>query len=772
MKHASQLHKVTLLVLLLLLAFSTFGLDSSTLAYAHASLVRAEPGEYQVLPAAPNRVSLWFTEPLEPEFSGIEVLDTSGQRVDRADSSVNPSDPTNMTVNLKSLMEGIYTVNWRNLSAVDGHRLSGVYVFSVGVAITGQGAQRAGSDEGPLLPSPFDPLIRWMLFIGLLAVVGGSAFDLLIIVPAFVQQTRNEFLRETGRIVLGRSHAALFMATVVAAIASLLQLLLQNSIVYESGFLDMNPSHIIRTAMQTGWGNAWTWRMCLLVAALVWVRYGQELTGIWKNNRTDAEQENGSQSRLELPVVLLLGLGALFTVSMSSHAAATSDLTTVALLNDALHLTAASFWVGGLVHFAIGIPVVLRTLPAGDRREALSALTPRFSLVAGLSVVTLLGTGAFSGWAQVTALQAMQTPYGFALGVKVIVVLALLAIGATNLLLIGPELQRNDQAGLWLHRAVRAEVALAAVVLFATGFLTTLEPARQVASRLGLVKTGVERQMTVETTRLVLNVTPASVGANKLALTLHDLVGNPITNATDVVMTISPVKGDLAPTLLTVSNTGDGQYTVDNALLTIVGDWAIDVQVRRPDAFDTRAGFQVGIAPPAGSGSGEAAIYPSTATGKLLWGIQLSVLGFLFLAIGVFVGGWRARRSATTMGLGMTAVLAGLVFTGGTLAEGESTVKAGGPPPVTEESIRLGKLTFENNCIPCHGQTGHGDGPLAASLNPKPQDLAVHLMLHSDRDLFNFIKNGVPGTAMPIWGQRLSDDEIWQALYYIQSFLK
>jgi len=138
----------------------------------------------------------------------------------------------------------------------------------------------------------------------------------------------------------------------------------------------------------------------------------------------------------------------------------------------------------------------------------------------------------------------------------------------------------------------------------------------------------------------------------------------------------------------------------------------------------------------------------------------------------VFVGGWRARRSATTMGLGMTAVLAGLVFTGGTLAEGESTVKAGGPPPVTEESIRLGKLTFENNCIPCHGQTGHGDGPLAASLNPKPQDLAVHLMLHSDRDLFNFIKNGVPGTAMPIWGQRLSDDEIWQALYYIQSFLK
>ena len=37
-------------------------------------------------------------------------------------------------------------------------------------------------------------------------------------------------------------------------------------------------------------------------------------------------------------------------------------------------------------------------------------------------------------------------------------------------------------------------------------------------------------------------------------------------------------------------------------------------------------------------------------------------------------------------------------------------------------SIKTGKTLYQAYCSPCHGDKGKGDGPAAASLNPKPAD--------------------------------------------------
>jgi mono/diheme cytochrome c family protein len=52
--------------------------------------------------------------------------------------------------------------------------------------------------------------------------------------------------------------------------------------------------------------------------------------------------------------------------------------------------------------------------------------------------------------------------------------------------------------------------------------------------------------------------------------------------------------------------------------------------------------------------------------------------------------------------------------------------QAGGAPaagPVTPD-VAKGKELFNQRCVPCHGSTGHGDGPASASLNPKPRKFA------------------------------------------------
>jgi len=41
---------------------------------------------------------------------------------------------------------------------------------------------------------------------------------------------------------------------------------------------------------------------------------------------------------------------------------------------------------------------------------------------------------------------------------------------------------------------------------------------------------------------------------------------------------------------------------------------------------------------------------------------------------------------------------------------------------VTPALLEQGAKVYKANCVPCHGPLGKGDGPSAATLNPKPRD--------------------------------------------------
>src|SRR5512137_1004293 len=101
-------------------------------ALAHALLVRSIPDANATLDRAPAQVELFFSEAVDPAFSTIKVLDSNGQPVDNGDHQVDPADPTHLTVSLRSLPDGIYTVSWKALSATDGHVTLGSFPFAAG----------------------------------------------------------------------------------------------------------------------------------------------------------------------------------------------------------------------------------------------------------------------------------------------------------------------------------------------------------------------------------------------------------------------------------------------------------------------------------------------------------------------------------------------------------------------------------------------------------------------------------------------------------------
>lgn len=82
-----------------------------------------------------------------------------------------------------------------------------------------------------------------------------------------------------------------------------------------------------------------------------------------------------------------------------------------------------------------------------------------------------------------------------------------------------------------------------------------------------------------------------------------------------------------------------------------------------------------------------------------------------------------------------------------------------------------GRLLYQANCAACHGAAGQGDGPAALGLRPRPSDFTQHMVLgkHTDGQIYLWIRDGYPNSAMPDWGQRLSDEQIWQLVIHLRT---
>lgn len=78
---------------------------------------------------------------------------------------------------------------------------------------------------------------------------------------------------------------------------------------------------------------------------------------------------------------------------------------------------------------------------------------------------------------------------------------------------------------------------------------------------------------------------------------------------------------------------------------------------------------------------------------------------------------------------------------------------------------------YQAQCAACHGASGHGDGPTAATLNPRPIDFRdrERQRQRSVFGYYNTISLGVPGTAMTAFDQ-LSDNQRWALAFYVSGF--
>ncbi len=94
---------------------------------AHAELDRADPAAGSTVSSSPSQIALYFTEQIEPKFSGAEIRNAAGTQVDTgADISGKV-----MHLSVGAPPAGTYSVSW-HVTSVDTHKTHGSFNFTVG----------------------------------------------------------------------------------------------------------------------------------------------------------------------------------------------------------------------------------------------------------------------------------------------------------------------------------------------------------------------------------------------------------------------------------------------------------------------------------------------------------------------------------------------------------------------------------------------------------------------------------------------------------------
>jgi copper transport protein len=493
-------------------------------ALAHAGLDASVPSSNAVLETGPPNIELDFNEAVDADLASIELYDQNATLIPTGVPE-RITDDTALQASVPSIGDGVYVVVWRVPSA-DGHVVNGAFSFQVGV--------QSGVDVGALIDKVsgnatasstvgrLDTASRLLSLIGLIVLVGGG-----LLAMQSADAAANRML--------------LWLAWVFLLVGSLGSFGL-----YGAKVVAGSPSDAVKPSV---WGKvvgSHTASVLLVRVVLVLVLGGLLLTfarragDVWRG------------AALAISVALVLTYSSIGHANAQHPAALWIGI-------DAVHLTAISVWIGGLLMFAFGTSAWL-TDPAAER------IVRRFSVTAMVAVPVIVATGV----AQTLKLagnldDVTSTSWGRTLLVKVAVVTVLVAIGGVSQWLL-----RNDGPSA-LKRTVLVEALIGIAVVGLAAGLVALPPQNVAASKVltaTLTSDGVIADVTV---------TPGRIGENEVHLVITPPGGSidPVVSTT-VDAELPSAGTGLVPGLLEAI--GPNHYT-GTIVLSQAGDWNLQITV-------------------------------------------------------------------------------------------------------------------------------------------------------------------------------------------------
>jgi copper transport protein len=514
------------------------------------------------LSAPPKQVALTYSEAVEPRFAIVSVTDAAGHQKVAGPPRRSPTNPDTLLVPLKPTSEGWYLVFWRVIS-VDGHPVRGAFTFAVGPN-AGPAPQFPVPSTSESAATPRLLTARWLVFLSVMGAIGLLALRLVIARPV---------ARRVGGTSLRGVSVAFGVASVIGLIAIPIYLLIATAdfalrSVFAIGAL-VPLFHV--SAFGRGYLDL---ELCfaLFVAAgaiALWVDHPE------RPQRSIAEL-------LALVGVVLAAAATLVIPGASGHAGQTSPRGW-SMFFDWAHLSSGSLWFGGL----IGLLVLWWRLPAATRVAGLVVAVPRFSNVAFVSVMALIGSGVGAAiFHMPTVASLWQTSYGQALLVKVGLLVVAMAVASGNLLRTRHRLRdpgMGTGAARLLRNLVSVEAVLVVAIIFAAAVLSSLAPPSKalasVSNASAHVGPGpVSQTVTKGPYQLKMSVSPnraALPNSFTLKVTKN---GQPVRNAA-VFLTFEMLDMQMQNQEYRLSETAPGVYSRASPALVMVGHWGLSFNV-------------------------------------------------------------------------------------------------------------------------------------------------------------------------------------------------
>jgi len=139
------------------------------------------------------------------------------------------------------------------------------------------------------------------------------------------------------------------------------------------------------------------------------------------------------------------------------------------------------------------------------------------------------------------------------------------------------------------------------------------------------------------------------------------------------------------------------------------------------------------------------------------------------VCLGVMLMGIRRHRLWQALGgLAVIAVLAAIFIPMLATRAYPSTYWAS-PIPYTTDAIVAGSVLFGKNCAECHGLYRFDAKSAAPQLGDAASDASDHALRHKDGEHYAWIAHGLPGTSMPAFASKLSADEIWSVIEFMNA---
>ncbi|MEO6294405.1 MAG: copper resistance protein CopC [Candidatus Limnocylindria bacterium] len=432
---------------------------------AHAQLVASSPGAGATVAESPVELRLVFSEALEAQVTSLDVVTSDGTSILSRAGEIDPDDPYALVVADPGLADGIYSITWRSLSAVDGHTAEGFFTFAVG---EGQAAppQATGGGMTHTETDAIGVIGRWLTYLGLLLALGVAVFHRVVIRDGLMP------MRLVRLLAAGLALSA--AATLAVAVASGL----------EAGSV---RDHLLGTRN----GGLQLARATVAAAGAAVLLF--------------------APARLSGLVASGAGLVGIVLLIVSGHAAALPGPGPV--IGGVVHVAGAAVWIGGIAGL---MALILRpTLLTSQERPALRTYVPRFSALALVSIGLVGLTGVYSAWLQTGTLITLETEYGRTLLMKSALAICALAMGGLNYL-------DGGRMRAWLgglRTRLTVEVMAAIAVLVMTAALATTPPVEEVS---GVAIQPIPDAFGEVTPGMSMEVVPGRPGVNRIIVTTTD----------------------------------------------------------------------------------------------------------------------------------------------------------------------------------------------------------------------------------------------------------